>query len=48
MVSMLAFFSGNPSLNPAEAYIFSVNFLFVNKDNKQKEAGFSPVTDKAI
>ena len=36
---MLALHSGNPSLNPADAYSFSVKFVFEKNENKQKEAG---------
>ena len=39
VVSVLAFFSDGPGLNPAEAYIFSVKFVFEMNENKQKEAG---------
>ena len=38
VVSVLAFYSNDPSLNPAEAYSFSVKYVF-EKNNKQKEAG---------
>ena len=41
MVSMLAFNSDNPSLNPAEAYSFSVKFVFEKNENRQKEAGLA-------
>ena len=39
VVSELAFYPYNPSSKPAEAYSFYVNFVFVNIENKQKEAG---------
>ena len=39
MVSVLTFYSDDPSLNPAKAYSFSVKFLFEKKENKQKAAG---------
>ena len=39
MVSMLAFYSDNLSSNPADAYSFSVEFVFEKNENKQKEAG---------
>ena len=42
MVSVLAFYSNNPSLNPIDAYIFPVKFVFVKNENKQKEAGLGP------
>ena len=42
MVSVVAFYSDDPSLNPAEAYSFSVKFVFEKNENKQKEAGNGP------
>ena len=36
VVSMLAFYSDDPSLNLADAYSFSVNFVFEKNENKQK------------
>ena len=36
VVSVLAFYSNNPSSNPAEAYSFSVKFLF-EKEQKQNK-----------
>ena len=43
VVRVLAFYSDNPSSNPAEAYSFlSVKFVFEKKENKQKEAGDGP------
>ena len=39
MVSVLAFYSDNPSSNPADAYSFSVQIVFEKNENKQKEAG---------
>ena len=39
VVSVLAFYSDDPSSNPAEAYSFSVNFVFEKNQNKQKEGG---------
>ena len=38
MVSVLALKSKYPSLNPAEAYIFSEKFEFEKNKNRQKEA----------
>ena len=35
---MLAFYSGDPSSNPSNAYSFSVKFVFQKNENKQKEA----------
>ena len=34
---MLAFYSDDPSLNPAEAYSFYVKFMFENNDYTQKD-----------
>ena len=42
VVSMLAFYSNNPSSNPADAYSFSVKFVFEKNENKQNEAGVGP------
>ena len=39
MVSVLAFYSDDPSSNPADAYSFSVKFVFEKDENKQNEAG---------
>ena len=38
VVSVLAFYSNDPSSNPADAYSFSGQFVFENNENKQKEA----------
>ena len=43
VVSMLAFYSNDPSSNPADAYCFSVKFVFEKNENKQKEAGVGPL-----
>ena len=43
MVSVIAFYSDESSLNPTDAYIFSVKFVFEKYENKQKEAGVCPV-----
>ena len=43
MVSVLAFYSDDPSSNPTEAYSFSVKFVFEKNKNKQKEAGVGPL-----
>ena len=48
MVSVLAFYSDDPSSNPAEAYNFSVNFVFEKNQNKQKEAGVGHFLKKNI
>ena len=42
VVSMLVFYSDDPSLNPAEAYSFSEILCLKKKENKQKEAGVGP------
>ena len=39
VVSVHVFYSVNPSSNPAEAYSFSVKFVFEKSGNRQKEAG---------
>ena len=41
MVSVLAFYSDDPSSNPAEAYSFSVKFVFEKNENKQKRPGLA-------
>ena len=43
MVSVLAFYSDNKGLDPAEAYsFFSVKLVLEKNENKQKEAGVGP------
>ena len=42
VVSMLAFYSDDPSSNPADAYIFFCKMLSEKNENKQKEAGVGP------
>ena len=42
MVSVLAFYSDNPSLNPTDASSFFVKFVFEKNKNKQKEVGVGP------
>ena len=37
--AVLTFYSDNQSLNPTEAYTFSVQCVFEKNKNKQKEAG---------
>ena len=39
VVRVLAFYSDDLSLNPAEAYIFSVKFVFEKNESKQKRPG---------
>ena len=46
VVTVLAFYSNNPSLNLTDAYIFSVKFVFEKNENKQKEAGVGPFSKK--
>ena len=46
MVSVLAFYSEDPSSNPAEAYSFFCNVVFEKNENKQKEAGVGPLSKK--
>ena len=38
MVSVLVFYSDNPSSNPGEGYSFSEKIVFEKNKNKQKEA----------
>ena len=42
MVSVLAFYSDNPSSNPAEVYNFSVKLLLKRTKINKKEAGVGP------
>ena len=37
MVSVLAFYSEDPSSNPADTYSFSVKFMFGKNKNKQRK-----------
>ena len=39
VVSVIAFYSDNPSSNPTEAYSFFCTICAWNNENKQKEAG---------
>ena len=39
LVSVFAFYSDDPSLNPTEVYSFYSVKLFENNEHKQKEAG---------
>ena len=43
MVSVLAFYSDDPSSNPAEAYRIFCNIVFEKNENKQKEARVGPL-----
>ena len=42
VVKCSAFSPSTPSSNPAEAYSFSVKFVFEKIENEQKEAGGAP------
>ena len=42
VVSVLALYSDDPSLNPTEVYNFSVKLLLKRMKIKQKEAGVGP------
>ena len=46
VVSMLAFYSDNPSSNPAEVYNFSVKLLLKRTKINKKEAGVGPLEKK--
>ena len=46
MVSVLTFYSDDPSSNPSEAYCFSVNLVIENNKNKQKEVRVGPFKTK--
>ena len=39
VVSVVAFYSDEPSSNPVEAYSFFCKMVFEKNENKQKEAG---------
>ena len=43
MVSVLAFYSDDPSSNPAEAYIFSIKNLYEKNLNKEKQTKDWPI-----
>ena len=42
VVSMLAFYSNDPSLNPADAYSFCCYIVFERMKINKKEAGVGP------
>ena len=42
VVSVLAFYSHDPSSNPAAIYSFSLKFVFEKNENNQKGAGVGP------
>ena len=46
MVSVLAFYSDDPSSNPAEVYNFSVKLLLKRTKINKKEAGVGPFKKK--
>ena len=43
VVSVLAFYSDDPSSIPAEVYNFFCKIVVENNENKQKEAGVGPI-----
>ena len=45
---MLAFYSDNPSSNPAEAYSFSVKLCLKRTKINKKETGVSPLLEKKL
>ena len=48
VVSVLAFYSDDPSLNPAEVYNFSVKLLLKRTKINKKEAGVGPFFLKKV
>ena len=46
MVSVLAFYSDDPSSIPAEVYNFFCKIVVEKNENKQKEAGVGPIFKK--
>ena len=46
VVSVLAFYSDEPSLNPTDAFSFSVKFVFEKNKNKQKRGRGWPIFKK--
>ena len=47
VVSVLAFYSDDPSPNPVVAYnFFCIKFVFEKNENKQKEAGVGPFKNR--
>ena len=46
MISMLALYSDNRSLNPADAFSFFVKFVFEKNENKQNDAVLGPFLKK--
>ena len=48
MVRELAIYSNDPSLNPADAYSFSIKFVFEKNRNKQKIGRGWPIFNKSF
>ena len=48
MVSVLAFYSDDPSSIPAEVYNFFCKIVVEKNENKQKEAGIGPFLKKTL
>ena len=48
VVSVLAFYSDDPSSNPAEVYNFSVKLLLKRTKINKKEAGVGPFLKKQL
>ena len=48
VVSVLAFYSDDPSSNPAEVYNFSVKIIIEKNENKQKRGRVGPFLKKQI
>ena len=48
VVSVLAFYSDDPSSIPAEVYNFFCKIVVENNENKQKEAGVGPIFLKKV
>ena len=48
VVSVLAFYSDDPSSIPAEVYNFFCKIVVEKNENKQKEAGVGPIFKKII
>ena len=48
VVSVLAFYSDDPSSNPAETCSFSVKLVFEKNENKQREARVGPLCQGRI
>ena len=46
VVSVLAFYSDEPSLNPTDAFSFSVKFVFEKNKNKEKRGRGWPIFKK--